>query len=360
MTSASSATVWAHAPGRVNLIGDHTDHAGGVALPIAIDLGTTITGTRGGDTIDLRSDRAEGQLRLPVPVGVPVGSDAALDIDALQPSWGRYVAAVAELLGASVGFVGEVHSDLPLGAGLSSSASLEVSAALALGAEVPRLDLARLAQAAEVRAVGVPCGLLDQLSSTFGVADHALLIDFRTLAIIPVPLPADCEIVVVHSGQERTLAGSAYAERRAACEAATDVVGALPSASLDDLSRIADPIVRRRALHVVTECARVHAAVAALRDGDLPAFGARMVESHASLRDDFEVSTPTLDALVDRLLALPGVHGARLTGAGFGGCVVAVTEPGAIGDAAALTGRGWKVRAVGPASVQPLHASEEL
>ena len=339
MTSASSATVWAHAPGRVNLIGDHTDHAGGVALPIAIDLGTTITGTRGGDTIDLRSDRAEGQLRLPVPVGVPVGSDAALDIDALQPSWGRYVAAVAELLGASVGFVGEVHSDLPLGAGLSSSASLEVSAALALGAEVPRLDLARLAQAAEVRAVGVPCGLLDQLSSTFGVADHALLIDFRTLAIIPVPLPADCEIVVVHSGQERTLAGSA---------------------SLDDLSRIADPIVRRRALHVVTECARVHAAVAALRDGDLPAFGARMVESHASLRDDFEVSTPTLDALVDRLLALPGVHGARLTGAGFGGCVVAVTEPGAIGDAAALTGRGWKVRAVGPASVQPLHASEEL
>lgn len=344
--------VRAHAPGRVNLIGDHTDHAGGVSLPIAIDLGTTIVGTRGGDAIDLRSDRADGHLHLPMPVRG--------DISSLEPVWGRYVAAVAELGGTSVGFVGEVHSDLPLGAGLSSSASLEIAAALALGVDLDRLELARLAQAAEFRAVGVPCGLLDQLSSAFGVADHALLIDFATLAITPVQLPSDCEILVIHSGEERTLAGSAYAERRAACEAATAILGPLPAASPDDLDRIADPVVRRRAHHVITECARVHGAAEALRSDDLTAFGAHMVASHNSLRDDFEVSTPTLDALVERLLDLPGVFGARLTGAGFGGCVVAVTGPGAIDEPAAITGRGWRVRAVGPAAVTPLHASEQL
>jgi galactokinase len=233
------------------------------------------------------------------------------------------------------GFVGQVSSTIPVGSGLSSSAALEVATALALGAP-PGEETALLCVRAEQRASGVPCGAMDQLSSACGVAGHALLIDFESLAVRPVPLGAGAAVVVVHSGEERSLAGSAYAERRAQCETAASLVGPLRSASLADVDALPDEVLRRRARHVVTENQRVVAFADALVHGRLADAGALMLASHASLRDDFAVSTPGLDALVDRLVATPGVHGARLTGAGFGGCVVALTEPGALDE-------GWTV-----------------
>ncbi len=255
------------------------------------------------------------------------------------------------------GFTGTIATTVPVGAGLSSSAALELSLALAFGFEGTPIELARLGQRAEHRAVGVPCGLLDQLTSATGVEGHALLLDLAegvddAAMVTPVPMPDHVDVVVVHSGQERSLAGSAYAERRAQCEQAAALVGPLAHASTDDITAIDDPVLRRRARHVATECARVRAAAEALRAGDAATFGRLMLESHASLRDDFEVSTDALDATVSRLMAVPGVLGARLTGAGFGGCVVALCERGAVPDPAALTGRGWLVRPSAGASVR--------
>ncbi|MBU6329131.1 MAG: galactokinase [Acidobacteria bacterium] len=336
----------AHAPGRVNLIGDHTDYADGLALPMAIDLGTTIIGERTGTDLHLTSEQYVDTMRCALPVAGP--------LDRLEPAWSRYIAAVAGDLGITTGFTGRITSTLPIGAGLSSSASLELAAALALGFAGEPLELARLGQRAELAAVGVPCGLLDQLSAAFGREGHALRIDFATTTIEPIPLPDDIEIIIIHSGVERTLVGSAYAERREACERAAAVIGPLAERTVADLDRIESPGLRRRARHVITECARVRAAAEALRDDDAEAFGALMVESHVSLRDDFEVSLPAIDHLVDHLCASPGVLGARVTGAGFGGCVVAATRPGAIADPTALTGRGWRVRAAGPAAVEPI------
>jgi galactokinase len=336
----------AHAPGRVNLIGDHTDYAGGLALPMAIDLGTTITGRRGGGVLDLRSERFETSMQLPVPIRSA--------IDALEPSWSRYVAAIAQQMHSRTGFTGTITSTLPIGAGLSSSASLELAFALALGFEGTPRELAELGHRSEFAAVGVPCGLLDQLSSAFGREGHALLIDFASSTVEEIALPDDLGIVIIHSGVERSLAGSAYAERRAACELAASIIGPLADCAPGAIDQLDDPVVRRRARHIITECQRVRDAVAALRTGDTDTLGRLMVQSHESLRDDFEVSTVELDLLVERLLTIDGVHGARVTGAGFGGCVVAITEPGAIGDPTELTGRGWHVRASGPASVETL------
>ena len=310
----------AHAPGRVNLIGDHTDHTGGLVLPMAIDLGTTVEGERHGDLVELRSDWSDEVARVPLQVPDPA---------TLEPAWARYVAGVVAEVRPVVGFRGVVRTTLPVGAGLSSSAALEVAVALALGADAEPLALARLGQRAEQAASGVPCGIMDQLASTAGVAGHALRIDCTTLEVTAVRLPDDFEVVVVDSGQRRALATSAYAERAAACQRAEAEVGPLRTAALSDLDAIADGIVRRRARHVVTENARVDLFVAALADADPATAGAAMAASHASLRDDFEVSTTVLDALVDRLVATSGVIGARLTGAGFGGCVVALVERGA-------------------------------
>mgnify|MGYP006275671265 CR=1 FL=1 len=323
--------VRAHAPGRVNLIGDHTDYAGGLALPFAIDLGTTIDGTIGGDRLSLVSSAVDERVDLPIGATEATG-------------WGRYAAAVAAELGIDEGFTGSVMSDLPIGSGLSSSASLEIALALALGFEGTPLELARLGQRTEHRAVGVPCGLLDQLAIVEGRSGHAMCIDFADLSIEHVPIPDDLDIVVVHSGQERALADSQYAERQASCGRAASIVGPLATADIVDIDRIPDETVRMRARHVSTECARVREAVDALRRDDRPLLGALMTGSHRSLRDDFEVSTPKLDRLVERLLRVPGVHGARLTGAGFGGCVVAIAERGAIPDPTAFSRRGWIVR----------------
>ena len=338
---ARSTWVEAFAPGRVNLIGEHTDYTGGLALPMAIHLGTSVVGTRiEAATVTLRSDHE------PHPAVVPTNvADEA--IGEIEPPWARYVAGVVHEVSPPCGFDGTVTSTLPVGAGLSSSAALEVAVARALGWDGEPIDLAVACRRAEETASGVPCGVMDQWASAAGIEGHALLMDFDAMTLEPVPVPEDAEIIVVHSGETRTLAGSAYAERRAACERAAAAIGPLAAVSLDGLAAVPDPIDRRRARHVVTENERVREFASALASRDLPAAGDCMVRSHLSLRDDFEVSTPTLDALVERLLATPGVHGARLTGAGFGGCVVALADPGALTE-------GWMVRPSAGAWCRPI------
>ncbi|HET7488359.1 MAG TPA: galactokinase family protein [Acidimicrobiales bacterium] len=325
--------VRAFAPGRVNLIGDHTDYTGGLALPMAVDLGTTVVLERGGEVVRLVSADE------PDPAVVPV---AGCDPTAMPEGWARYVAGVVAEVRPAAGGTGTVTTTLPRGAGLSSSAALEVAVALALGFRGPPLELALACQRAEQRAWGVPTGLMDQLASAAGRAGHALLVDFATAAVDHVPLPEGADVVVVDSGERRSVADSEYRSRHGECQAAEALVGPLRSADRDAVEAIADPVLRRRARHVVSENARVRACAACLRAGDAAGAGRLMTESHASLRDDFEVSTPGLDALVERLLALDGVYGARLTGAGFGGCVVALAAAGA-----AVPGR--RVRAAGGA-----------
>jgi galactokinase len=324
------------APGRVNLIGDHTDYLDGLVLPMAIDLGTTVEGERGGDAVVLRSaDQDE-------PAVVELGIEEPA---AVEPAWARYVAGVVAELRPEQGFRGEVRTTLPIGGGLSSSAALEVAVALALGFDGTPFELAETCQRAEQRASGVPSGIMDQLASAAGVEGHALLVDCRSLGIRAVPVPEEAEIVVIDSGEPRTLVGSPYAKRRAEAETAAQIIGPLRDASLADVTRLDDPSLAARARHVISENARVWAFAEALEGGWLAEAGERMIASHASLRDDYEVSTPTLDALVQRLTAIPGVHGARLTGAGFGGCVVALTDPGVLDE-------GWTVLASAGARVE--------
>ncbi len=322
------------APGRVNLIGYHTDYTGGWALPMALDLRTTVTAERRGAFVVLESAQEEEPAVVPIDLTDP---------SQLPPGWGRYVGGVVAEVKPDVGAVGTVATTLPVGAGLSSSAALEVAVALALGHPGPPLELARACQRAEHRATGVPTGIMDQLVSAAAVEGAALLLDCRSFETTPVALP-DLEVVVVHSGQSRQLAGSAYAERKAQAEEAEQLIGPLRDARLADVASITDPLLRRRARHVVSENVRVQAMVEAFAAGDVDAAGRLLVESHASLRDDFDVSTTALDSTVDRLLATPGVLGARLTGAGFGGCVVAFVRPG-------TDVNGWRVRPGGGAFV---------
>jgi len=332
-----NASVVARAPGRVNLIGDHTDYTGGLVLPMAIDRWTVVVGDRGGNHVQLRSAQEPTLATVPLRVADP---------QRVEPAWARYVAGVVAEMGPAHGFAGTVDTNVPVGAGLSSSAALEVASALALGFDGSTLELAQLCQRAEVRASGVPTGIMDQLCSAAGVDSHALLIDCHTLDITPVALPAttDAEIVVVY-GHHRTLVGSEYATRVAECAAAEAIIGPLRLASTDDLAGIKDKVVRARARHVINENRRVTEFGAALGAGDLATAGALMVESHVSLRDDYATSTDLMDALVERLCALDGVYGARMTGGGFGGCVVALARPGSVGE-------GWVVRAVAGANVQ--------
>jgi galactokinase len=310
------------APGRVNLIGDHTDHTGGLVMPMAIDLSTTLFGDLGGDVVSIRSALESAPAEVPIDLTDP---------SQVRPSWARYVAGVVAEVQPARGFRGHLSTTLPVGGGLSSSAALEVAVALALGAPADDpVALALLCQRAEQRSVGVPCGIMDQLACTAGVAGHALLIDCSSLAIEPVALPDDLAVLVFDSGEERSLATTAYGERRSQCEAAEAIIGPLRTAELGSLDKIDDEVVRRRARHVITENQRVRDFADALRRADYVTAGALLYASHESLRDDFEVSTPILNNLVRALRETPGVFGARLTGAGFGGCVVAITEPGAV------------------------------
>jgi len=320
MTGVSAEKRDVFAPGRVNLIGDHTDYTGGLVFPMAINRGVRITGEVGGHWVEARSDREPVAAHFSVPVTDPAG---------IEPRWARHLAGVAAEMGTAVGFTGQLSSDLPV-AGLSSSAAVQVAAALMLGHEGSPLERAMLCQAAEHRATGVPCGIMDQLTIASGIPGHALLIDCHTLEITPHLVPDDVEIVIVHSGQHRELVDSEYATRRAQCEAAEEVIGPLRIASLDAVEDLDDPVLRARARHVVTENERVAIFAKALATGDYAEAGQQMLDSHRSLGHDFEVSTSVLDALVDELSTVPGVYGARLTGAGFGGAVVALTRPGAL------------------------------
>jgi galactokinase len=289
-----SATFWA--PGRVNLIGEHTDYSGGLVLPIAIQLGITLS-----------FDSADG-----------------FELDA--PGGERLAQAVWDELGRPAGMGGRVDADLPQGAGLGSSGAFEVVVALALcdaaGFELEPLELALACQRAEQRAVGVPSGILDQAASLLGREGAALLLDCGSLEHRWVPVPDDVAIVVLDSGERHSHETSGYGDRRAELEAG-------------------EP---RRVRHVETENARVRETVAALERGDAEALGPIFAASHASLRDDYEVSTPTLDALVDAALRA-GAFAARMTGGGFGGCVVALADPGRA-EVVRRTGvQGWLVRA---------------
>ncbi len=319
------------APGRVNLIGDHTDYAEGYVLPMAIDRACTVRCSRlEGTSVRATSEQLAG--------AVDVAADGRDDPHRVEPRWGGFLAGAVRAVrgrGGSVpGLDLAVDSTVPAGSGLSSSSALAVALTMVLAdaadVDLEPDDVARSALEAEVLATGVPGGLMDQLASVHGVAGHALLIDCRTLAIEPVPLPLELAVLVVHSGVPRTLAGSEYAERRAATEAAAARLGlpTLRDASPDQVAD--DPFAR----HVVTENTRVLAFADALQRHDLDALGPLLLQSHASLRDDFAVSTPELDLLVDLLVDL-GARGARLTGAGFGGCVVALVQRNHADDVAA-------------------------
>ena len=348
-------------PGRVNLIGDHTDYNHGLALPLAVGLGVTVTFTpTGSRTLEMVSSAFDrtATVTIPVPVpGVGPGTDPTPDsasrepawagLMALEPAWARLTAAMAALCHLETGGTLAVESTLPVGSGLSSSAAMSVALAEVFGGPDTVLDIARLCQRAE-HAIGVPVGLMDPLVCAGGRAGHAVLIDFDTLDVRPVAIPPEAELVVVDSGQRRTLRTSGYATRVEECHAAEAAVGPLGRyrpADLDALlTSLPDPVLRCRARHVVTECARVRDTADALEGGDLAGAGALLFESQRSLADDFAVSTPVVDRLVADLASTPGVFGARMTGAGFGGCVVALTRPGAV-DTAAWPTPAWIVRA---------------
>jgi galactokinase len=332
----------------VVLIGDHTDYNGGVSLPMAIDLATeaTFTPDPGSFLISLHSDQFAEHWEIPVDGTAPAQSHAALAaglIRLTQPTSGGHLA---------------VTSTVPLGAGLSSSAAFAVAVLLALdpAPEDPDssdpLTVAQRCQEAEALA-GSHVGLLDPLTITAAQAGAALLIDFATMATTrattPLPLPQDAAFVIVHSEASRLLGDSPYALRRSECERAAFSLGRpLGQCTLGDLSQLRDPVLRRRARHVVTECARVREMERLLGWGDranLAAMGELMTEGHRSLADDYRSSVPAVDQLVEHLLEQPGVLGARMTGGGFGGCVIALCTPDspALDPASHAPRRAWTV-----------------
>ena len=354
-------SLWVQAPGRVNLIGEHTDYNDGFVLPCAIDRHTLIALRPRADrtlrvlAADLAGDQADispGGATAPPALDI-IDLDAEITHHAGR-GWTDYVRGMLQALRADgvplAGADMAIAGNVPQGAGLSSSAALEVAVGQAmktlqgLGPQVApdATRVAQLAQLAENRFVGCRCGIMDQLVSARGAAGHAVLIDCRSLAVQPVPLPPDVAVMIVHSRVRRGLVDSAYNERRQQCEAAAAHFG-VPALRDLDLSTLEDPrraaglapLVARRARHVVTENARTQAAAAALAVGDLPAMGRWMAESHQSMRDDFEITVPAIDQLVAVLQQAIAVHaqgqgGARMTGGGFGGCVVALLPAAAV------------------------------
>ncbi len=307
------------APGRVNLIGEHTDYNQGFVLPAALDLACRITASpHKARCLTARSFNLKAEVSWP--------------IDRLERrgDWGDYIAGVAVALrdlGVKlVPAILEIDSSVPMGAGLSSSAALEAGVALALcalaGQQIPLVDLARACQRAESEFVGVRCGIMDQFVSLLGCPDHAVLLDCRSLEYRLVPLPQDCALVMVNTMVRHELAFSEYNRRRQECDEAAGMLGlSLRDADPADAERLPEPL-RRRARHVISENARLHRFVAALERHDLTRAGELMYESHRSLRDNYEVSCRELDFLVEAAHKLDGVIGARMTGGGFGGSTV--------------------------------------
>ncbi len=314
------------APGRVNLIGEHTDYTGGLVLPMALELGVTMEAEVGGDRVALTSD---GHDRLDIDLATVEAAVAAGGLGDLEPAWARFVVAAANRLGVSPAIDGRLSSTLPIGGtGLSSSTALTCAALLIYGGSGDRLELAQVARNAEVDATGLEIGLMDQAASLACRADHALLMDCGDLTIDHIEMPRSMEVLVVHSGRSRELADSAYSDRRDACLAIEGIIGPLRSAGLDDLAELNDPTLRKRAKHVITENRRVKTMVEAFAADDPEAAGAVLAEGHASLADDYEVSIPVVDDMVEHLAATDGVYGARMTGGGFGGSIVVLCRPG--------------------------------
>ncbi|MBN1877441.1 MAG: galactokinase [Anaerolineae bacterium] len=329
------------APGRVNLIGEHTDYNDGFVLPVAVDRAVWLAVTPQSEAwatiraLDMRNDEKTFPVdRVPSSAG----------------GWDDYpkgvVWAYLEQMKTLSGIQATLTSDVPIGAGMSSSAALELAFAYTWnhleGFEISRDDLALMCQKAENQYVGVNCGIMDQMISACGKAGHAMFLDTRTLERNYCPIPEGIAIVVADSLVRRSLASSEYNVRRGQCEQAVRIlkeylpkITALRDVTPDELNRFGQhlpDVVLRRARHVVTENARVLLFAKALYQHDVTALRTLMVEGHRSLRDDYEVSAPELDTLVEATLEVPGCYGARLTGAGFGGCIVALVAENAVSE----------------------------
>ena len=353
------------APGRVNLIGEYTDFNLGLVLPAAINLEIRIAylptddrqviltrlDDRGGDAFELDTPREKTGSFLDYVAGT---------------AW-----ALAEAGLPTTGLRGVIATTLPLNAGLSSSAAIELASAWALldagAADVDPMDLARICQRAENEYVGVKSGLMDQFAEACGVTDAALLLDCRSLAWRPVALPGDVVLVVCHTGSPRRLDGSAYNERRAQCEAAVVTI-ALDDPTVRSLRDVTvahlvaagdrlDPVARRRAEHVVAENERVSRTVVAFEANDVAAVGEAFAESHASLRERFDVTSPELDAMVEIAVGVPGVVAARMTGAGFGGCTINLVRPDAVDALRDVVERDYPARTGLRPMVLPVRAA---
>ena len=326
------------APGRVNLIGEHTDYNGGFVLPFAIDMDVRIA--------LIPVDEPRIRIRR-----VDNGETATISLDPFPPkgdAWHDYVAGTGWALARHDqpvrGFDGVLVSTLPIGSGLSSSAALEVVTAWALsapdGPAVEPLEVARISQYAENNHVGVMCGLMDQFASACGVEGSALLFDCRSTEWRAVQLPDELALVVIHSGVSHGHADNEYNDRRAACERVVAAVARddrsvtllrdIDMARLEAYRDRLDPVDYRRAFHVLTENERVLAAVAALEADDHVALGELMAGSQASMRDDYAITCPEIDALVELSVSVPGVVGSRMTGGGFGGCTITLAQHEAV------------------------------
>lgn len=329
------------APGRINVVGEHTDYNQGWVLPAAIDRHIAVAvRLRRDSRLELRSDR------YPKPVRYDERPSSR------QGTWADYLLGVANEIdrhwGDSPGFDAVVVADLPIGSGLSSSGALEVAAAVALiaarGLGVAAPEIARLCQAAENDFVGAKTGIMDQFAALLARAGNAILLDCRSLEHEHVPLPtAQYSWLLADSRVRHELASSSYNERRAECEAAAATLGlaSLRDAREADLERIADPVLRRRARHVVTENIRVLAAADMLRRRSARELGPILSASHESLRLDFAVSCRELDCLVELAARVPAVIGARMMGGGFGGCVLVLLEAAGVDDVEQVLGQGY-------------------
>jgi galactokinase len=354
-----------HAPGRVNLIGEHTDYNDGFVLPCAIDYHTLVAAQPRDDTLVrvVACDYGDklDEFRLDAPI--KPRTDAP---------WANYVRGMVKMLlehglplrGAELAIAGNV----PQGAGLSSSASLEVAIGQIFKTlqgldSLSATDIALLAQRAENQFVGMNCGIMDQLISARGEAGHALLIDCRSLTATPVPVPADLAVLIVHSRVKRGLVDSEYNTRRAQCEAAAKHYGVKALRDVDEATLLAergslDELVFRRARHIVTENQRTLDAAQALAANDLRRMGELMAASHASMRDDFEITVPAIDQLVEILQGVIGTAGgARMTGGGFGGCVVALLPEAMVNAARAAIEAQYRAPSGEAASVYVCHPS---
>ncbi len=347
--------VW-WAPGRVNLIGEHTDYNDGFVLPFGLEFGVAAAAARRPDPVlRVRSlqhpDAVEHDLRALTPRSVG--------------DWSAYVAGVVWAMreaGHEVGGLDVVvDGDVPAGAGLSSSAALECSVAVAcrdlVGLDLDRTTVAGLARRAENDFVGAPTGVMDQMASMHARAEHVLFLDTRSLVVEPVPVDLTARglaLLVIDSKAPHALVDSEYAERRRSCEAGARALGVpalrdISGSALDDaLARLEDEVVRRRVRHVVTEDERVLRVVDLLRSGADPrAIGPLLTESHASMRDDFEITVEQVDTAVDEAIAA-GAHGARMTGGGFGGCVVALVDSGRVDEVRLAVERAYDAKGFAP------------